>query len=159
MNKIRVLLANSPMMVPDSLRKLIEEQEDMEVVGDCRGPMRILQEVGRTKADVVILAQEGTEKPGLCDQLLTVYPDLTILGVSSDMTRVFTQQLCAHQEKMVVDKQVDIVRAMRLVVSQPCAGGDRAGPIRTVCGDERQIDLMNMWTNYKGENIQKDPRN
>ena len=41
MNKIRVLLANHPMMVPDVIRQLVAEQEDMELVGDCRGPMQI----------------------------------------------------------------------------------------------------------------------
>lgn len=65
MKKIRVLLANHPLMVPDSIRQLVAEQDDMEVVGDCRGPMKILQEVGRTKADAVILTQEGTDEPGL----------------------------------------------------------------------------------------------
>ena len=50
-DKIRVLLANHPRMIPDALRELIAEQEDMELVGDCRGPMKILQETGRVKAD------------------------------------------------------------------------------------------------------------
>lgn len=49
-----MLLANHPVMVPDAIRELVAKQEDMEVVGDCRGPMKILQEAGRTKADVVI---------------------------------------------------------------------------------------------------------
>lgn len=61
MNKIRVLLGNHPLMVPDALRQMIADQDDMELVGDCRSPMRILQESGRANADVVILAQEGSE--------------------------------------------------------------------------------------------------
>ncbi len=44
-------------MIPDVVRHLVEEQDDMEVVGDCRGAMKILQETGRAKADVVLLAQ------------------------------------------------------------------------------------------------------
>ena len=59
MNKIRVLLANYPMMIPDDIRKLVAEQEDMELVGDLRGPMEILQETGRTKADAVISRRKG----------------------------------------------------------------------------------------------------
>ena len=31
-------------------------------MGDFRGPMKILQETGRTKADAVILAQEGDQR-------------------------------------------------------------------------------------------------
>ena len=100
--------------------QLVAEQEDMEVVGDCRGPMNILQETGRTKADAVILAQEGTEEPGLCSQLLAVYPDLTIVSVSTNMADVFTQQLCSQRRQVTTDKQLDIMQTMRLAVRQPC---------------------------------------
>ena len=81
MEKIRVLLANHPMMIPEAIRQLVAEQEDMELVGDCRGPMHILQETGRTKADAVILVHEEMVEPSLCSHLLATYPDLTILSV------------------------------------------------------------------------------
>lgn len=121
MNKIRVLLANHPMMVPEAIRQLVEEQEDMEVVGDCRGPMKILQETGKAKADIVILAQEGSEELGLCSQLLAVYPDLAILSVATDLSVAFTQQLCSHRQRVVTSKHSDLARTMRLAVRQPCA--------------------------------------
>lgn len=118
MEKIRVLFANHPVMVPDEIRRLVEEQEDMEVVGDCRGPIKILQETGRTNADAVVLAQEGTEEPGLCSQLLAVYPDLTIVSVTTDMASAFTQQLCSHRQPVIPEQRENIVRQMRLAVRQ-----------------------------------------
>lgn len=120
MNKIRVLLANHPVMVPEAIRLLVAEQEDMEVVGDCRGPMKILQEIGRAKADAVILIHEESDEPGLCSQLLAVYPDLTILSVNPDMSCVSTQQLCSHRKRVATGEHLDIVRTMRMVVRQPC---------------------------------------
>lgn len=107
-------------MVPDAVRRLIDEQDDMEVVGDCRGPMKILQETGRTKADAVVLAQEGADEPGLCSQLLAVYPDLTILSVTIDGSAVFTQHLCSHRQALSPVEWGDIVRALRTVVREPC---------------------------------------
>lgn len=121
MDKIRVLLANHPMMVPDAIRELLGKQEDMELVGDCRGPMKILQETGRTKADAVILAQEGTDEPGLCSHLLSVYPDLTILSVTPDLTSAFTQQLCLHRRDFSPVQRQDIVQSLRAAVRNLCS--------------------------------------
>jgi DNA-binding NarL/FixJ family response regulator len=111
-------------MVSDTVRRLIDEQEDMEVVGDCRGPMKILQETGRTKADAVILAQEGTDEPGLCSQLLAVYPDLTVLSVTKEGTYAFTQQLCSRRVDMSDVKGDSLMRALRVAVRAPCSKGE-----------------------------------
>lgn len=116
MNKIRVLLANHPMMIPDVLRQLVEKQEDMELVGECRGPMHILQETGRTKADAVILAHEDTKEPGLCSQLLSMYPDITILSVALDLTSAFTQQLCLTRRDFSTVQRQGIVQSLREAV-------------------------------------------
>ena len=120
MEKIRVLLANHPMMIPDAIRQLVAEQEDMELVGDCRGPMNILRETGRTKADAVVLAHERGDDSGLCGQLLSVYPDLTILSVAPDLATAFTQQLCSTRRDFVTVQRQDIVQSLRVVVREPC---------------------------------------
>lgn len=110
-------------MVSDAIRQLVVEQDDMEVVGDCRGPMKILQETGRTKADVVILAQEGSEEPALCEQLLSVYPDLTILGLTQNLNAAYTQQLRSQRQRVATDKHVTIVQTLRMAVRQ--SGGEK----------------------------------
>ena len=119
-NKIRVLLANHSMMISDVIRNLVAEQEDMEVVGDFRGPMRILQEVGKVKADVVVLAQEGAEELGLCSQLLDTYPDLIIVSLVAELDIAFIQQLRSHRERVATSEQSDILQSMRRAVHQPC---------------------------------------
>lgn len=118
MDKIRVLLANHPLMVPDAIRQLVVEQEDMEMVGDCRGPMKVLQEVGRTKADAVILVQEGTDEPGFCSQLLTVYPDILIVSVVSDMTSVFTQQLVSYRNDAMIMSPKGLLQTLRASIKR-----------------------------------------
>lgn len=116
MDKIRVLLANHPVMLPDAVRRLVEDQDDMEVVGDCRGPMKILQETGRVSADAVILAREQAEDPGLCSQLLAVYPDLVIMSVTPDLTTVATLRLSSHRQEFVDLHRQDIVQPLRAAV-------------------------------------------
>lgn len=116
MDKIRVLLANHPVMLPDAIQRLVEDQDDMEVVGDCRGPMKILQETGRVNADAVILAQEQTEDPGLCSQLLAVYPDLVIMSVTPDLKTVVTRRLSSHRQEFINLHQEDIVQPLRAAI-------------------------------------------
>jgi DNA-binding NarL/FixJ family response regulator len=120
-DKIRVLLANHPVMIPDAIRQLVAEQEDMQLVGDCRGPMHILQETGRTKADAVILAQEDAKETGLCSQLLAVYPDLTILSVTSDLSSAFTQHLCSSRQDCGTVPRQNIVQSLRAAVRHSCS--------------------------------------
>lgn len=124
LDKIRVLLANHPAIIPDTIRDLVEQQADMELVGDCRGPMKILQETGRYKADAVIISQEGTDEPGLCSQLLAVYPDLTIVSVISNKAWGYTQLLCARRRKFVISKEMDIVQALRAATRALCREED-----------------------------------
>lgn len=125
MNKIRVLLANHPMMVPAAIRQLLASQEDMELVGDVRGPMKILQETGRAMADAVIITHEGEKEPGLCSQLLAAYPDLTILSIAPNTTSVFTQQLCSHRRHLAGVEHQDIAHILRMAVSNPCGEKSR----------------------------------
>ncbi|TKB60829.1 MAG: response regulator transcription factor [Nitrospira sp.] len=113
MDKIRVLIANHPIMVPDTVRRLLDEQDDMEVVGDCRGPMKILQETGRANADAVILTQEDEREPGICSQLLAAYPDLIIMSVTPDLTATRTFQLASHRRDFINVGQEDIVERLR----------------------------------------------
>ena len=121
-NKIRVLLGNHPQMIPDSIRQLVMDQQDMELVGDCRGSMKILQETGRTKADAVILAHEGTRESGLSSQVLAVYPDVTVLSVRTDLTYAFAQQLCPRCLAMTDVKGEELMRVLRIAVREPCTG-------------------------------------
>ena len=120
MNKIRVLLANHPVMIPDAVRHLVERQPDVEIVGDCRGPMTILQEVGRTKADAVILMQAGSAEPGLCSQLIAAYPDLTIMGLAADMKAAVVQQLRVQRRQLVTTQSEHLIAALCTAVREPC---------------------------------------
>ena len=82
---------------------------DMDIVGDVRGPMRILQEVGRTKADAVILASTSPKTSGLCSQLLSVYPDLTIFAIGDDLQQGFVEQMRLRRSKVISAKGSDLI--------------------------------------------------
>jgi DNA-binding NarL/FixJ family response regulator len=118
---IRVLLGNHPIIIPDALRRLVGQQEDMEIVGDVHGPMKILQDVGRSKANAVVLALTDSQEPGLCSQLLAVYPDLTILSVTSDLRLAFVYQMCSRRRELIIASPSGCVDVLRVSVRNPCS--------------------------------------
>ncbi len=80
---VRVLLANRPRMLRELLRKLIDRQGDMQVVGEELDPLALLLAVGERHADVVVLSlSESEEDPGLLSHLLSEYPKLVVLALS-----------------------------------------------------------------------------
>ena len=52
----RILLAVAPRLLRDSLRRLIADEPDLEVVGDPVDPVDVLIATGQTQADIVLLS-------------------------------------------------------------------------------------------------------
>jgi len=88
---IRILIGNSPGMVPDGVKALLADQPDMQIVGDAESPMQILQEVESRSVEVVVLATRGDEEPGLCSHLLSTFPDIIVRCVAADLSVAFLQ--------------------------------------------------------------------
>jgi len=65
MNKIKVLVADDHAVVREGLRKLLEEQEDMEVVGEATNGMQAVKRVKSLRPDVALLDIAMPELNGL----------------------------------------------------------------------------------------------
>ena len=97
--KIKVLLANEPGSVRETLEELLQHQSDVEVVGTVREPIEILLAVDETQAEVVVLTlPESGEIPGICTHLLTEYPRLLILALAADR-----ESACLYRRGIVVE--------------------------------------------------------
>lgn len=120
MKKIRLLLGNRPRLMREIIRGMIDRQEDMEVVGEILDPVDLLVAVRETEADAVILALRGSEEPGLCSHLLAEYPNLTIIGLSSEGKSAFVEQLCPRRQDIVDASEAKILSALRQAI-RPCS--------------------------------------
>jgi hypothetical protein len=114
---LRILLGNSPGKIPETVRELIAAQPDMQIVGDAESPMQILQELGRCPVEVVVLATQGDEEPGVCSHVLSAFPDIIVLCIAVDLSAAFLQhrrpQRCA-----VPDARPDaILTTLRSIMS------------------------------------------
>ena len=118
--KIRIVLANRPRLMREVVRKIIEQEGDMEIVGEVLDPLDLLVAVRETKADAVIVALNNSEAPGVCSHLLGVYPDLTILGVAPQGNSAFIEQLCPRRREIINPSDESILRALRQAIQSPC---------------------------------------
>ena len=107
---IRILIGNSPGMVPEGVKALLADQPDMQIVGDAESPMQILRKVGSCPVEVVVLATVGDEEPGVCSHLLSAFPDVIVLCIAADLSVAFFQHR-RPQRYVIPDTSPDAILA------------------------------------------------
>ncbi len=134
MDNVRVLLANSPRMLRESLQGLLDRQNDIEVATAPPDPIELLSAVDRTEADVVLVTlPESGADPGICSHLLAQYPELLVIAVSPvDGRAVVFKQVITREELRPVAED-DLLKAIRRRREQPfspaATPNDRLGTV------------------------------
>ena len=89
----RILLAELSPALRQVLVPVLNNQVDMELVGEVSSALEILLAAGETRADVVVLGMPGIELPGIAGQLLDEYQHLKVLAVNLDRQRALLYEL------------------------------------------------------------------
>ena len=80
---IRVLVANRPKLMRETLLATLSEQPWIEVIGEVSNDAQIPGRVNESLPDLlVITVDEPGKRPSLCDSLLRQHPDLQIIAVA-----------------------------------------------------------------------------
>ena len=80
---IRVLLANRPKLMRETLLATLSDQPWIEVVGEVASDAQIPSRVNETSPDLLVITVDVPGKrPALCDSLLRQHPDLHIIAVA-----------------------------------------------------------------------------
>ena len=114
MPRIRVLLAELPGMLGDIIRKLLASEKDIEVVGEMAAE-ELLEFMGQTRADVVILGLEDSELPAIGNQLFSEHPAVRVLGVAGDGRSTFLYELRPYKVPLGEVSPKALVTAIRSV--------------------------------------------
>ena len=115
-NKIKVVLVNRSQLLHESLVNLIQCQTDIEVVGEVFDLVDLLLIVGKTQADVVVLAlPDSDEDPGICSHLLIEYPQLLIFVLSPELENAFLYRQIIAKECVSEVSKGGILEAIRKV--------------------------------------------
>ena len=82
---IRVVVAYRPRLMRELVLEALIEQPDIEVVGEIKDEVGIVDAVERMRPDVLIIAlDESNQRPPLCDILLRRYPEMKILALAPE---------------------------------------------------------------------------
>src|SRR5882762_9873102 len=74
--RIRILVANQPLLMRESVTCTVADQDDVEIVGQAEDVAEIPDLVEQTRPDCVVISPEKPgQRPIICDTLLGLYPD------------------------------------------------------------------------------------
>ena len=80
---IRVLVANRPRLMRETILATFADQPDIEIVGEVADESEILESVNKTVPNFVVIALEQPgERPQICDDLLRVHPEVRVIAVA-----------------------------------------------------------------------------
>lgn len=80
---IRVLVANRPRLLRETILTTFGDQPDIEIVGEVADESEIFASVRRTLPDFVIIALDHPgERPPICDDLLREHPEVRVIAVA-----------------------------------------------------------------------------
>lgn len=114
MRKIQVVLAVAPRMLREPLRMLLEGESDLQIADEVLDPVDLLMAVKDAEANVVIMTVPDAEEiPAICTHLLTEFPDLLVIGISSTANRAFTYRSTIDCEPLSGLMLEDVVTAIR----------------------------------------------
>jgi DNA-binding NarL/FixJ family response regulator len=81
---LRVLLADDQLAVRSALRLVLEQEPDIEIVGECAETECLLAEVGRARPDLLLLDWElpGLPAADLLSALHSLSPNTKVVALS-----------------------------------------------------------------------------
>ena len=81
---IRVLVANRPRLMRETILATFADQPDIEIVGEVTDESEIVEAVKKNLPDFVVISLDRPgERPRTCDLLLRAHPEVRVIAVSS----------------------------------------------------------------------------
>jgi chemotaxis response regulator CheB len=80
---IRVLVANRPRLMRETILSTFADQPDIEIVGEVVDDSEIIESVKKTLPNFVVIALDRPgERPRVCDDLLREHPEVRVIAVA-----------------------------------------------------------------------------
>lgn len=114
MAKIKILLASSPKLHSDVIRRLLDAQPDMQIIGEVSDPLQLLITAKDEFADAVIITpMKANGIPRICNQLLIEHPLLKIITIDIASDSAFYYRLNYKRVKLQAPSGSAILNILR----------------------------------------------
>lgn len=82
---IRILVANRPRLMRESILEALADQPDFEIVGEVGAESEIPEYVKKTLPNFVVIALDHpSRRPAICDEILREHPDVRVIAVAPE---------------------------------------------------------------------------
>ncbi len=120
MKKLRILLADDHKIIRDGLKLLVNEQPDMQVVGEAGDGREVLEKVRTLKPNVVVMDLSMPELNGLqaTTRLKEERPEIKVVALTVHEDESYLRQLCKAGAAGYVLKRSagdELIQAIRTV--------------------------------------------
>jgi DNA-binding NarL/FixJ family response regulator len=120
MRRLRVLVADDHRLILKAIRLVLDEAEDIEIVGEATSGSQVLPLIGRTNPDLVLLDISMPEMDGLTclDRIQKLYPGMAVVVLSAHDDPETIASALARGAKSFIGKMVDardLPSALRLI--------------------------------------------
>lgn len=124
MNKVKLILADDHELIRSGLKLLLQEEDDIVVIGEASAGQDLLQMATELKPDVVLMDIEMPQKNGLeaAEELIAILPEVKII------------LLTMYTEEYYLEKCLEI--GCRGYLLKQSDTGEIADAIRQVCAGE-----------------------
>jgi DNA-binding NarL/FixJ family response regulator len=157
---IRVLIADDHGIVRDGIRRILEDREDIQIVGEASDGQKAIQKVRETAPDVVLLdiSMPGMDGIDVTKQLKAIDPEVRILILTMHAEEQYAPRLMRAGAMGYVTKHAapgDLVKAIHTVhsgrrfISPTLAEnlawrylGDRADLTPVECLSDRELQVL-----------------
>lgn len=115
MHRIRVLIATQPRLMRELISATINDQPDIELIGEVGKQEDLTEAVDQSRPDVLIIALDDRDKyRAQCGFLLGRYPEMKILALAPEQNRaLFYWAIVDIRSKSLESSEAGILDAMR----------------------------------------------
>lgn len=119
---IKILLADDHAIVRDGLQKSLQQEEDMEVIGQAKDGLSTIQLVREISPDIVIMDISMPDINGMdtCREIIRDFPNVKVIGLSMHSAKKFVSEMFKAGAAGYLPKNCEfeeLTSAIRMVMS------------------------------------------